>query len=89
MTLIITSKVCSEIKETTFWAGHFTTISGHSIANYIYMFQKPEVQTVICYFEFGRKKMAIFDHLWSLFDKYIVDIFHKTRLEVPPSVSKS
>ena len=28
-------KVCSEIKETTFGVGHFRTISGHSIANYI------------------------------------------------------
>ena len=40
-------KVCSEIKETTFWVGHFTTISGHSIANYINIFHKTEVTTVI------------------------------------------
>ena len=40
-------KVCSEIKETTFPVGHFTTISGHSIANYINIFHKTEVPTVI------------------------------------------
>ena len=40
-------KVCSEIKETTFWADHVTTISGHSIANYINIFPKTKVLTVI------------------------------------------
>ena len=40
-------KVCSEIKETTFWVVHFTTISGHSIANYINIFHKTEVPMVI------------------------------------------
>jgi len=40
-------KVCSEITETTFRVGHFTTISGHSIANYINIFHKTEVPTVI------------------------------------------
>jgi hypothetical protein len=41
------SKVWSEIKETTFQVGHFTTISGHSTANYINIFHKTEVPTVI------------------------------------------
>ena len=40
-------KVWSEIKETTFRIGHFMTISGHSIANYINIFHKTEVPTVI------------------------------------------
>ena len=40
-------KVCSEIKETAFCVCHFTTISGHFIANYINTFHKTEVVTVI------------------------------------------
>ena len=40
-------KVRSEIKETTFWDGHFRTLSGHSVANYICIFHKTEVLTVI------------------------------------------
>ena len=40
-------KVRSEIKETTFWDGHFRTLSGHSVANYIIIFHKTEVSTVI------------------------------------------
>ena len=41
------NKVCSEIKETTLSVGYFTTISGHSFANYINILHKTEVQTVI------------------------------------------
>ena len=41
------SKVRSEIKETTFWDGHFRTLSGHSVANYIIIFHKTKVPTVI------------------------------------------
>ena len=43
----IGNKVCSEIKETTIWAGHFTAISGHSIANYSNIFHKIVVPTII------------------------------------------
>ena len=41
------TKVCSDIKETTFWVGHFTTISGYSIAKYINILHKTEVLKVI------------------------------------------
>ena len=34
-------------KETSFWVGHFTTISGHFMANYISIFLKTEFETVI------------------------------------------
>ena len=34
-------------KETTFWVGHFTTISGHFFSNYIYIFHKIEVLKII------------------------------------------
>ena len=40
-------KVCSFKKETTFRNGHFTTISGHFIANYVNIFHKIGVPTVI------------------------------------------
>ena len=36
----LTTKLCSVQKETTFWVGHFTTISGHFISNYINIFHK-------------------------------------------------
>ena len=45
--IFVTRKVWSEIKETTFQVGHFTAISGHSIANYINIFHKTEVPTII------------------------------------------
>ena len=40
-------KVCLAKKDTTFWNGPFTTISDHFIANYINIFNKTEVPTVI------------------------------------------
>ena len=36
-----------DLKETTFAFGHFTTIYGHFFANYIDIFHKTEIQTVI------------------------------------------
>ena len=52
--LIFLFKVCSEFKETTFWDGHFMTISGHSITNYINIFHKTKVRMVIlrCFIKF-------------------------------------
>ena len=43
----IQSKVCSVKKDTTFRNGPFTNICGHFIANYINIFHKIEVPTVI------------------------------------------
>ena len=40
-------KVCLVKKDTTFRNGHSTTLSGHFITNYISIFHKAEVLTVI------------------------------------------
>ena len=45
--LLIDTKVCSVKKDTTLWNGHFMSISGHFIANYINIFHITEVPTVI------------------------------------------
>ena len=34
-------------KQTNLWVGHFTTFSGHFLANYINIFHKIELQTII------------------------------------------
>ena len=34
-------------KQTNLWVGHFTTLSGHFLANYINIFHKIELQTII------------------------------------------
>ena len=62
-------KVCSEIKETTFQVGHFTTISGHSIANYINIFHKTEVLTVIlrCLMSLNLNWIKSYDINYKLF----------------------
>ena len=63
------SKVWSEIKETTFQVGHFTTISGHSIANYINIFHKTEVPTVIlrCLMSLNLNWIKSYDINYKLF----------------------
>ena len=67
--VIFSSKVCSEIKETTFRVGHFTTISGHSIANYINIFHKTEVPTVIlrCLMSLNLNWIKSYDINYKLF----------------------
>ena len=62
-------KVWSEIKETTFQVGHFTTISGHSIANYINIFHKTEVPTVIlrCLMSLNLNWIKSYDINYKLF----------------------
>ena len=62
-------KVCSEIKETTFWVGHFRTISGHSVANYISIFHKTEVPTIIlrCLMSLNLNWIKSYDINYKLF----------------------
>ena len=63
------SKVWSEIKETTFQVGHFMTISGHSIANYINIFHKTEVPMVIlrCLMSLNLNWIKSYDINYKLF----------------------
>ena len=50
MLMIINSAVYIVLcvkKQTNLWVGHFTTLSGHFLANYINIFHKIELQTII------------------------------------------
>ena len=79
-------KACSEIKETTFWVGHFTTISGHFIANYINTFHKTEVLIVIlrCLMSLDLNWIKSYNINHKKFDNCVLQFWKKTPENLSP-----
>ena len=76
------TKVRSEIKETTFCDGNFRTLSGHSVANYICIFHKTEVLTVIlmCLLSLNLNWIKSYDINSNVFWQLFVSILEEKKV---------